>query len=92
MNNGDGTFSEKLRDYAGETSDYTLVSDIEPRLAQFVVNFNKGDIKGPISASDGTYFIRVDDIRTGENKVVKASHILINFDNNKDSYNNKKNI
>lgn len=81
----DSIFTEKLRDYAGETSDYTLVNEIEPRLAQFVVNFNKGDIKGPISASDGTYFIRVEDIRTGENKVVKASHILIKFNENKDS-------
>lgn len=81
----DSLFSEKLRDYNGATSEYTLVNDIEPRLAQFIVDFNKGDIKGPIQTSDGTYFIRVDDIRTGENKVVKASHILIKFDENKDS-------
>ncbi len=81
----DSVFSEKLRDFNGESVEYTIVNDIEPRLAQFVLNMNKGDIKGPIRAADGTYFIRIDDIRTGTNKVVKASHILINFDNNKDS-------
>ncbi|MER3328102.1 MAG: peptidylprolyl isomerase, partial [Candidatus Kapaibacterium sp.] len=81
----DSVFSEKLRDFNGESVDYTIVNDIEPRLAQFVMNMNKGDIKGPIKAADGTYFIRIDDVRTGTNKVVKASHILINFDNNKDS-------
>ncbi len=81
----DSVFSEKLRDFNGESVDYTIVNDIEPRLAQYVMNMNKGDIKGPIRASDGTYFIRIDDVRSGTNKVVKASHILINFDNNKDS-------
>ncbi|MFA7327838.1 MAG: peptidylprolyl isomerase [Candidatus Kapaibacterium sp.] len=81
----DSVFSEKLRDFNGSSVEYTIVNDIEPRLAQFVMNMKKGDIKGPIKASDGTYFIRIDDVRTGTNKVVKASHILINFDNNKDS-------
>jgi peptidyl-prolyl cis-trans isomerase D len=81
----DSVFSEKLRDFNGSSVEYTIVNDIEPRLAQFIMNMSKGEIKGPIKASDGTYFIRIDDIRTGTNKVVKASHILINFDNNKDS-------
>ena len=81
----DSVFSEKLRDFNGESVEYTIVNDIEPRIAQFIMNMKKGDIKGPIKASDGTYFIRIDDVRTGTNKVVKASHILINFDNNKDS-------
>ncbi|TNE34358.1 hypothetical protein EP342_02935 [bacterium] len=81
----DSIFSEKLRDYNGKTAEFTNIKDIEPRIAQFLMNFNKGDIKGPINTSDGIYFIRLEDKRTGENKVVKASHILIGFGNNKDS-------
>ena len=81
----DSVFSEKLRDFNGESVEYTIVNEIEPRLAQYILDMGKGEIKGPIRAADGTYFIRIDDVRTGTNKVVKASHILINFDNNKDS-------
>ena len=81
----DSIFTEKLRDFNGESVEFTNVNDIEPRLAQFVMTMKKGEIKGPIKASDGNYFIRVDDVRTGTNKVVKAAHILINFDKNKDS-------
>lgn len=81
----DSIFSEKLRDYNGQTAEFTNVKDIEPRLAQYLMNFKKGDIKGPINTSDGIYFIRLEDLRTGQNKVVKASHILIGFGNNKDS-------
>lgn len=80
----DSLFSEKLRDFNGETSDYTLIKDIEPRIAQYLTDINAGEIKGPIRASDGTYFVRLDDIRKGENKVVKASHILLSFDDGKD--------
>ena len=80
----DSLFSEKLRDFNGQTSDYTLIKDIEPRIAQFLTDINEGEIKGPIRASDGTYFVRLDDVRKGENKVVKASHILVKFDDGKE--------
>lgn len=81
----DSIFSEKLRDYNGQTVEFTNIKDIDPRIAQYIVNFNKGDIRGPIHTSNGTYFIRLDNVRKGQNKVVKASHILISFGNNKDS-------
>ncbi len=81
----DSIFDIKLSEYNGMTHNYLLVEDIEPEIYAILSILKAGQVAGPINRPDGTYFLRVDDIRSGVNEVVKASHILVNFGNNKDS-------
>jgi parvulin-like peptidyl-prolyl isomerase len=78
-------FSQKMAEYNGETVDFTAVQDIPPQIMPYISNLKPNDIVGPIRMADGVYFLRLDEKRSGENVVVKASHILIGFGNNKDS-------
>lgn len=81
----DSIFDIKLSEYNGMTHNYLMVEDIEPEIYAILSILKPGQVAGPINRPDGTYFLRVDDIRSGLNEVVKASHILVNFGNNKDS-------
>lgn len=81
----DSIFDIKLSEYNGTTHNYLLVEDIEPDIYAILSILKPGQVAGPINRPDGTYFLRVDDIRSGMNEVVKASHILVNFGENKDS-------
>lgn len=81
----DSIFEIKLNEYNGTTYDYQMVSDINPQILTFLANVPIRGVVGPIYRPDGIMFYRLDDKRSGENIVVKASHILINFDKNKDS-------
>ena len=81
----DSIFEIKLSEYSGTTYDYKIVSDIDPQVMGFIQNLQNRQVVGPIYRPDGVLFYRLDDKRSGENVVVKASHILINFNNNKDS-------
>ncbi len=79
-------FSSKLMgEYDGRTYDYQLVNDLDPEVLPYLVTLETGKIAGPVGKSDGTFFYKVENRREGENVVVKASHILVNFDENKDS-------
>ncbi|MGQ9818916.1 MAG: peptidylprolyl isomerase [Candidatus Kapaibacteriales bacterium] len=78
-------FDEKFIEYNGEISDFKLAKDLPPQLAPYITSLNKYQVSGPIQTNDGTYFIRLENKRQGENEVVRASHILIGFGNNKDS-------
>ncbi|GAB5465959.1 MAG: peptidyl-prolyl cis-trans isomerase [Candidatus Kapaibacteriales bacterium] len=64
---------------------YTLVKDIMPGAQEVLAGAEKGQIVGPVPQANGTLFYMVNDKREGENTVVKASHILLNFGDNKDS-------
>ena len=81
----DSIFTVKINEYTGTEHDWALIQDINPQVASVIGNVEVGTILGPIQMVDGTYFIRVDGRRKGEQEVVKASHILINFNDNKDS-------
>jgi parvulin-like peptidyl-prolyl isomerase len=81
----DSIFDIKLSEYNGMTHNYLMVEEIDPQVYGILSILKPGQVAGPINRPDGIYFLRVDDIRSGQNEVVKASHILINFDNNKDS-------
>ncbi len=78
-------FEKKFKEYNGEISEYKLAKDLPSQLAPYITTIPVGQVVGPIQATDGTYFIRLENIRKGENEVVRASHILIEFGNNKDS-------
>jgi parvulin-like peptidyl-prolyl isomerase len=53
----------------------------------YLANAPERQVVGPVRLPDGTYFLRLDGRRSGENVVAQASHILIGFgpSNNKDS-------
>ncbi|ROL56430.1 hypothetical protein D9V84_08355 [Bacteroidetes/Chlorobi group bacterium Naka2016] len=78
-------FQRKFTEFNGEISDFKLAKDLPTQLAPYITSIPVGQVVGPIQTNDGTYFIRLEETRKGENEVVKASHILIEFGNNKDS-------
>lgn len=78
-------FDEKFKEYNGEFSEFKLAKDLPTQLAPYITTLEIHQVVGPIQTNDGTYFIRLEDKRQGLNEVVRASHILINFGNNKDS-------
>lgn len=78
-------FQRKFNEFNGEISDFKLAKDLPSQLAPYITSIPVGQVVGPIQTNDGTYFIRLEETRKGENEVVKASHILIEFGNNKDS-------
>ncbi len=81
----DSIFDIKFNEYAGETVDYTLIKDVEQNLLTIIGSMQPREVAGPLKLRDGYYFIRLDSTHSGEEMVVQASHILINFNNNKDS-------
>lgn len=81
----DSIYDVKLSEYSGITHDYTYIKDVPPDAIQVVGMAEENEIIGPLRTREGTTFFRVEDRRSGENVNVKASHILINFGNDKDS-------
>ncbi|MDQ1265095.1 MAG: PpiC protein, partial [Bacteroidota bacterium] len=82
----DKKFDLLLNEYYGTTSDYILVKDLGADLASFLLPMQERQVIGPMPISGkGTCFLRLDGRRKGESEVVKASHILIKFGDNKDS-------
>lgn len=81
----DEAFSNASLNYNGETHDYMLAKDIDPLKYSYISSVPDHEVVGPVRLADGMYFFRVDGRRKGENEQVQASHILINFGNNKDS-------
>lgn len=78
-------FAKKMDEHRGEIFDFTAVKDIPSNILTYLSGLTVGQFVGPIEMPDGTYFIKMEDRRSGENVVVKASHILIEFGENKDS-------
>ncbi|MGB9911820.1 MAG: peptidylprolyl isomerase [Candidatus Kapaibacteriota bacterium] len=78
-------FQRKFSEFNGEISEFKLAKDLPSQLAPYITTIPVGQVVGPIQTNEGTYFIRLEETRKGENEVVKASHILIEFGNNKDS-------
>jgi len=81
----DSIFEIKLNEYSGVTYDYKMVSDVDPQILNFFADVPTRGMVGPIYMPDGTVFLRLDDKRSGQKVVVKASHILISLNNNNDS-------
>jgi peptidyl-prolyl cis-trans isomerase D len=80
-------FDLMLSQYSGDTYEYQNVTQIDPQNIDLVTNMEIGEVVGPVNRGGATKFFRLDDRRDGNNAnmVVKASHILIRTNNNKDS-------
>ncbi len=81
----DSLFTEKMGQLGGTTSDYTRVSNLDPTISMVLTTTPVRDVFGPLNTATGIKYLRVDDKRAGVNEVVRASHILIPFEANKDS-------
>ncbi len=81
----DSIFDHELDKLGGTTSDFTLVKDLDKMKSAYLIGAQTREVIGPVRLGDGNYFFRVDERREGESVVVKASHILINSNDNKDS-------
>ncbi len=78
-------FDEKMNEFGGNTTDYTLSHDINPNILTLLSDLEISDYYGPFNMEGKITYLRLDDKRQGENEAVNASHILIKFDSNKDS-------
>ncbi len=81
----DNAFDLNFANFSGKTNDFTPLKQIDMVRLPLLENAKPHDIIGPVKLADGTYFFRVDSLRTGEKELVHASHILISFGANKDS-------
>ncbi len=82
----DSVFDVKMSEYGGETSEYKMTADVKESIYSHLDTLEPLDIIGPIeNIEKGTTFLRLDDKRVGENDQIKASHILIKSNGNKDS-------
>lgn len=81
----DTIFTKKAMEFQGETIEYTNLNDIKPDVLPYLSTAQVREVIGPVYLRDAIYFFRIDDKRSGDNPVVKASHILVNFGTNKDS-------
>ncbi len=78
-------FNRFVDEYNGNVSEFTLIKDIDPQAAVYVANATPGTVVGPILSNGETKYYMLNDVRDGENTVVKASHILIEKGANPDS-------
>jgi parvulin-like peptidyl-prolyl isomerase len=81
----DSIFDIKMSEYGGETTDFKPINQLDPQISKYLEQVSEKQIVGPINKPEGMTFIRFDAKREGTNPVIKASHILIKFNNNKDS-------
>jgi peptidyl-prolyl cis-trans isomerase D len=81
----DSIFNVKMSEFSGELVDYTNVNEINPQMMNYLATMEIGQIAGPIRIQGATTFLKLDDKRESTDAVTKASHILINFNDNKDS-------
>lgn len=78
---------EKAFDEIGGTSEVDIfLSEMDPTLSVYIKDAKENDVLGPVTIAGASSYIKVDRISDDpENALVNASHILINFNNNKDS-------
>lgn len=78
-------FKDAMYEYGGETSELQPLSNFDNFTKSFVRGKEEGAIIGPSSTLEGLKFFRIAKIDTGSVSEVKASHILINFEQNQSS-------
>lgn len=69
----------------GKTNDFAAVKTLDPDKRALFENAEPRTVVGPVTMFNGTFFYRLDSVRSGVNDLVKARHVLINFGTNKDS-------
>jgi parvulin-like peptidyl-prolyl isomerase len=72
-------FLELVEEYSEKqfTDVYFKHGELLPDLENAIWDGKKGDIIGPIRASDGLHLVKIIDEREGDEEFVRASHILI---------------
>lgn len=81
----DSAFTAEMAASGGESKDFTAIADVDAQAATILVSLTPGDVFGPLNTADGIAYYRLDGRRDGQNPVVKASHVLIPFDADKDA-------
>jgi peptidyl-prolyl cis-trans isomerase D len=59
--------------------------EISPEKAQVVFNGAVGDIVGPVIDNDGAHLLKIIDARTGRDEFIRAQHILLRYEEGRDS-------
>lgn len=77
-------FAELAKTYseAPPTETYYKHGELAQEREEAVFSAKAGDILGPLNESDGYHVMKVLDFRDGKDEFVRASHILINIQNN----------
>jgi parvulin-like peptidyl-prolyl isomerase len=78
-------FKDASYEYGGTTSEMLPFSQLDTYAQNYLKSASEGDVVGPAVTPDATNYYRVIKIDSGEVSEVKASHILVKFDDNKDS-------
>ncbi|MDC1068304.1 peptidylprolyl isomerase [Candidatus Kapabacteria bacterium] len=78
-------FKDASYEFGGETSELVPFSELDRFARSYLKNAVEGEIVGPASTLESTNYYRVAKIDSGDVTDIKASHILVNFNNNKDS-------
>lgn len=81
----DSIFTLAMSNMSGTSVPFKTMNEVDPSAATILSSLTQGDVFGPLSTMNGIQYYRLDGRRDGANPVVKASHILIAFGDNKDS-------
>lgn len=81
----DSLFELSFLANGGKANDFAALKEMDADKRALFENAAPRTVIGPVMLTNGTYFYRVDSVRTGVKELVRARHILINFGTNKDS-------
>lgn len=81
----DSVFNNLFVKYSGKENPFMLAKDIDPSRMGFLSGMQDRQVLGPINIGGAMTFLRLDGRENGGDTIVRASHILINFNGNKDS-------
>ncbi|MEN6294697.1 MAG: peptidylprolyl isomerase [Chloroherpetonaceae bacterium] len=81
----DSVFEIKMSELGGETFDFAPVTQIDPEVYKYLMFLADRYIAGPLNLPEGLTYFRLDGRRPSKEEMVRANHILIKFNDNKDS-------
>jgi peptidyl-prolyl cis-trans isomerase D len=81
----DKVFENMYYEYNGTTSDFVTFENLDRFQRSYLQDAVEGEIVGPAVTLDGTSYYHVAKLDSAAVDSVKAAHILININNNKDS-------
>ncbi len=78
-------FETEMKAYGGQTYDYKPANEVDGTALTILASMQNGEVFGPLNTGAGISYMRLDDRRDGVNPVVRASHILIQFGEDKEA-------
>jgi peptidyl-prolyl cis-trans isomerase D len=81
----DSIFSVLFLKNGGKEYPFTLAKDIDPARMGFLSGMQDKQVLGPVNIGGAMTFLRLDARENGGDTIVRASHILVSFNANKDS-------